>query len=140
MPGLRLVHDEHADCGPLAGVAACLRACASPLLVVLGVDLPHLPAEFLRALLAHSTPDCGAVVSIADYFEPLAAVYPRTILSLAQEQLAAGRLAMQEFIRSGLGRSLMRCVDLPVKAEWFTNWNAPEDIIPAPASGLAGEF
>jgi len=122
------VHDEMENSGPLAGVAACLRACQTPRLLVLGVDLPHMPAEFLHALLADISPNCGAVVKVADHFEPLAAVYPRAMLPLAEEHLSAGRLAMQDFIRRGVELEQMRCADLPVEAQWFANWNSPKDV------------
>lgn len=129
MPMLRLVHDEHEDSGPLGGVASCLRACDAPLLAVLGIDLPLLPAEFLRELLTGSTEKCGAVISLeGEYFEPLAAVYPRAMLALAEEQLAAGRLAMQEFIRRGIEAGLMRAASVVTAAEWFTNVNVPSDL------------
>jgi len=131
--GVTRVHDEQKDCGPLAGVANCLRACEAQRLVVLGVDMPHLPEEFLRSLLAHSARESGAVVMKDGYFEPLAAVYPRAVLALAEQQLAAGRLAMQDFIRRGMECGMMRCVDLAVEPEWFVNWNAPGD-----AGGAAG--
>ncbi len=127
------VADAWPDCGPLGGVASCLRVCDSPLLVVLGIDLPLLPVAFLKRLLAECTDGCGAVISLGgDYFEPLAAVYPRVMLPLAEEQIAAGRLAMQEFIRRGVELSLMRCVNVAAEAQWFTNVNAPGDL---PAAG-----
>ena len=131
------VHDEWENSGPLGGVASCLHACEAPRLVVLGVDLPHLPAEFLRTLLAQSTDECGAAVRVADYYEPLAAVYPRAMLALAEEQLSAGRLAMQDFIRRGVERGLMRCMDLPSPRAWFSNWNTPEDVSPDAPAGDA---
>jgi molybdopterin-guanine dinucleotide biosynthesis protein A len=128
MPALQIIPDAHQDCGPLGGVAACLRSCNAPNLVVLGVDLPHLPAEFLKELLTQSSAHCGAVVRVANYFEPLAAVYPRAMLPLAEAQLAAGQLAMQDFIRRGMECGLMQGADIPVRAEWFTNWNSPQDL------------
>jgi molybdopterin-guanine dinucleotide biosynthesis protein A len=131
LPEIMPVYDDVAGCGPLGGVAACLGACETSRLLVLGVDLPHLPAEFMHSLLAYATNDCGAVVSLADYFEPLAAVYSRAMLPLAEEQLAGGRLAMQDFIRRGVEQGMMCCAELPVKAEWFANWNSPQDIASA---------
>lgn len=128
------VPDAWPDCGPLGGVASCLRACDAPLLLVLGIDLPLLPAEFLRDLLTEVTASRGAVVRVREFFEPLAAVYPLALLPLAGELLAAGRLAMQDFIRTGIARGALRCVDLPVEARWFTNWNSPGDT-PAAADG-----
>jgi molybdopterin-guanine dinucleotide biosynthesis protein A len=122
------VHDEQENSGPLAGIAACLRACAVPRLLVLGIDLPLLPVEFLHTLANESTADCGAIAQSAEWYEPLAAVYPRALLPLAEEHLAAGRLSLQDFIRSGTVQGLMRCVPLPVEASWFTNWNGPGDL------------
>ncbi len=127
------VADAWPDSGPLGGVASCLRVCDSPLLVVLGIDLPLLPVPFLKLLINECTDRCGAVISLGgDYFEPLAAVYPRAMLALAEEQIAVGRLAMQAFIRRGVELSLMRCVKLAADARWFTNVNAPRDL---PAAG-----
>ena len=126
MENVRRIHDEWPDCGPLGGVASCLRACPAPLLTVLGVDLPHLPAQLLRTRIAASRPGCGAVVKHGDYFEPLAAVYPVTLLPLAEQMLREGRLAMQEFIRRGMAADMMQELPAPPEAaQWFTNWNTP---------------
>ena len=130
-PGILPVHDEWPECGPLGGVASCLRAVDAPLLAVLGIDLPLLPSEFLRSLLSECHEHCGTVIAQSDgYFEPLAAVYPRVMLLMAEEQLAAGRLAMQEFIRRGVARGMMRVASAASEAAWFTNMNAPADVPP----------
>ena len=122
------VHDGHENCGPLGGIAACLQACDAPQLVVLGIDLPRLPVEFLQSLTNESTPACGAVIQLEEWFEPLAAVYPRELLPLANEHLTAGKLSLQDFIRRGMEPGLMRCVPMKVEPSWFTNWNSPGDI------------
>lgn len=122
------VYDEQEGCGPLAGITSCLRVCTAPLLIVLGIDLPLLPVEFLRSLTIESMPACGAVVQLEEWFEPLAAVYSRGMLPMAEEHLAAGRLSLQDLIRSGIEHGLMRKVCLPVEASWFTNWNSPGDL------------
>jgi len=130
-PDIWPVQDEWPDCGPLGGVGSCLRACDAPLLAVLGIDLPLLPPEFLRSLLSECLDGCGAVVSLDDgYFEPLAAIYPRAMEALAEEQIASGQLAMQEFIRRGVERGMMRVVSVALEAVWFTNVNAPADVPP----------
>jgi molybdenum cofactor guanylyltransferase len=123
------VEDKWPDAGPLGGVGSCLSACTAPLLVVLGIDLPLMPREFLQHLIHESTPECGAVVvsSGGEYYEPLAAVYPRAMSVLAEEQIAAGRLSMQGFIRLGVEAGLLRVPALPLEREWFTNVNTPED-------------
>lgn len=128
-PDVVQVRDEWPDCGPLGGVASSLRASDAPLLAVLGIDLPLLPPQFFSDLLTECTAQRGAVISLeGDYFEPLAAVYPLTMLALAEEQIASGRLAMQGFIRRGMERGLMRCVHAAAEAQWFANLNTPGDL------------
>ncbi len=63
LPDVFPVSDEWPDSGPLGGVASCLRVCDAPLLVVLGIDLPLLPAQLLVDLLTACTGQCGAVIS-----------------------------------------------------------------------------
>jgi len=132
-PDVRPVDDQWPDAGPLGGVGSCLQVCSAPLLVVLGIDLPLLPATFLRNLLNECTPGCGAVAmeSGGEYYEPLAAVYPRSMGALAEEQIAAGQLSMQAFIRRGIEAGLLRVPALTAEGGWFTNVNAPGDIRPS---------
>jgi molybdopterin-guanine dinucleotide biosynthesis protein A len=124
------VEDAWPGAGPLGGVGSCLRVCGAPLLVVLGIDLPLLPAGFLQRMLKECTPECGAVVmaSSGEYYEPLAAVYPQSMGAVAEEQILAGRFSMQAFIRRGVENGWMRVPALTVEREWFTNVNAPGDI------------
>lgn len=128
LPNAMQVYDALENCGPLGGLTACLEACRATHLIVLGVDLPLLPAAFLRSLAHGITPGCGAVVQLEEWFEPLAAVYPRELLPLADGHLTAGRLSLQDLIRRGIAEGLMRSVSTPVEALWFTNWNAPGDL------------
>lgn len=129
--GVNKVNDLAPGCGPLGGIAACLSVCEAPLLVVLGVDLPQLPAEYLTELLQASRPGCGAVVqrTAGDraYFEPLAAVYPASLAAAAAMRLQAGQLALQPFIAEAVAAGQMRVLPAPQDA-WFANLNAPEDL------------
>ncbi len=133
-PGIPLVEDFQPDAGPLGGVGSCLAVCPAPLLVVLGIDLPFLPARFLRNLLDACTPARGAVVRSEGgaYYEPLAAVYPVIMRDLARDHLAEGKLSMQALIRRGLTEGLLREVEIQVEPGWFTNVNAPDDLPPSP--------
>jgi len=132
-PGLpehiRVVTDTIRTAGPLAGVCACLRQAAAELVVVLAVDLPHMDAAYLKSLLCRCTPVRGVVPQLGDEFEPLAAVYPAMLRSLAADRLRQGRYAMQDFVHEAVRRELMEIV--PVGAEdaaKFTNLNSPQDL------------
>jgi molybdopterin-guanine dinucleotide biosynthesis protein A len=98
--------------------------------VVLGIDLPLLPVSFLQRLVDQCASGCGAVVmeDSGGYYEPLAAVYPKSMSSLAAEQIAAGRFSMQEFITRGVDGGLLRAPAMAIKKAWFTNVNTPEDL------------
>ncbi|MGI8602980.1 MAG: molybdenum cofactor guanylyltransferase [Verrucomicrobiales bacterium] len=128
-----IVPDAFRDCGPLGGVLSCLQKVeldgAGSRLVVLGVDLPLLPVEFLEDVLFASEPECGAVARQGDIFEPLAAVYPIEMLEIGRRLVRLGHTSMQNFIREGLEHAMMvemNARDYP--AEIFINLNTPDDL------------
>ena len=128
-PDLPWLADEFPGCGPLAGIAAALQVMQSPRLVVLAVDLPGMTADFLRGLL-QGNDSAGVVPQRADdFFEPLAAVYPKSAAGPAQERLHAGALALQPFVRTLIDDGL--AVSRPIaeaEAGLFANWNHPGDL------------
>ena len=146
--GVEILADEFPDCGPLGGIATALRRCTGDRLLVLAVDMPAMTADFLRTLLdqSHRTA-MGVVPSVADdvrrqaripaaatnakelHLEPLAAVYPRAALAVADECLRTGEWKLETFIRELEARGLATI--RPVKAgeaALFTNWNSPGDV------------
>jgi molybdenum cofactor guanylyltransferase len=130
LPGhIRVVSDAVENGGPLAGISACLNALQGDLLVVLAVDLPRMNAPFLESLLARCSLGYGVVGRQGDYFEPLAAIYPKELQVLAAEHLGQGRRAMQDLVREAVQRKLLQVIslgegDLPL----FKNLNAPDDL------------
>ena len=131
VPGhIEVVPDAIENSGPLAGISACLDRLQSDLLVILAVDLPRMNADFLRGLLAKCSPGCGAVARRGDFFEPLAAVYPKAIAMLAEEQLKAGRLAMQDLIRQAVKSGMLQVASLEDRDfSLFQNLNEPHDLL-----------
>ena len=122
------VTDESTSAGPLAGVAAALRRCVGPHLVVLALDLPGMTITFLRELLGQCGPEHGIVPRTRERFEPLAAVYPPGVASLALDCLQRGELSMQNFARRALAAGWLRERELaPNELELFTNLNTPAD-------------
>src|SRR6478736_8081526 len=68
----RVITDDFPASGPLAGIESALRACCSPLLLVLAVDMPHVNAALLHKLLALSRENCGVIPQVGKHLEPLA--------------------------------------------------------------------
>jgi len=146
--GVEILADELPDCGPLGGVAAALRRCTSERLLVLAVDMPAMTAEFLRSLLDESQrTSVGVVASVAAdvrrrarispsayddkhaHLEPLAAVYLRAALAIADQCLRAGERKLEAFVRALRAQGLVAI--RPVEADaiaLLANWNTPEDV------------
>ena len=125
-----IIPDAEPNSGPIGGVVAALQRCSAPLLLVIAIDLPNITTDYLRELVDSCATDIGAVPISGERFEPVAAVYPRRALPLAQSCLASRDLALQTFAA--------RCVDegLAVQKEitaeervLFLNMNTPEDLV-----------
>ena len=118
----RVIVDAQEDCGPLGALTSCLRATKLGRLLVVAVDIPEIPMQFL-AELAYA--GGGAVAVHEDGMpEPLAAVYPAEILPIAEAQLKSGQLAMRDLVTIGLMEGLLqerRISDSEVV--YFANWN-----------------
>jgi molybdopterin-guanine dinucleotide biosynthesis protein A len=135
-PPSMIVRDAVADIGPLGGLIACLESIQldgpDALLLVLGVDLPRMPAALLQDLVFSAEPGCGIIVHHAGRHEPLAAVYPPTLLDVARRRVRLGHHSLQGLVRDGLDRSLLEEVTLRSLGDWppevFANINTPADV------------
>jgi len=138
--GEAVVRDAALDGGPLAGIVAALtRMDATPArvragevaegcthLAVLAVDLPQMETAWFSTLLAEAAPGLGVVGKLGDFFEPLAALYPREILPLAPAALAKRELSLQRLLAVAVACGLMRGREISdAEAAWFENWNEP---------------
>ncbi len=127
-----VVPDRIKSVGPLGGLSACLDALQTDLLVLLAVDLPRMNLAFLEGLLAPCTQERGMVARHGDFFEPMAAVYPKRLHLLAAEYLAEGRHVMQDFIREAVQQEALATVQLEERDRaLFKNLNSPSDLTEA---------
>ncbi|CAN5572667.1 molybdenum cofactor guanylyltransferase [soil metagenome] len=111
-----VIPDAEPHCGPVPVVASALRRCATPLLLVLAVDLPQMTADYLRGLV-----DRGAVVPRG---QPLSAIYPREA-----ESLADSCRSMQQFASCCAAEGLVRLAEVaPDDEHLFFNLNTPVDL------------
>lgn len=141
-----VVPDNHPGCGPLAGVEAALSASGFDLNLFLPVDLPLLPAEFLRWMItrAKATDAVATIPLFGGRPQPLGAIYSRRLLRGIHEALAAGQYKMMTAISSAAG-ALDERIDAfnvesvaaalipeawpadPPLRDWFRNVNTPAD-------------
>ncbi|MBW4027307.1 MAG: molybdenum cofactor guanylyltransferase [Acidobacteria bacterium] len=133
-----IVEDLHSGAGPLGGIEAALSNVAEAALF-LPVDLPLLPPEFLRLLLARVglTGAAATIPTIAGQPQPLCAVYSRTLLPRISAALAQGDGKVMRVV-TGLRTDLFSVESVATAQEnfglpspphqWFTNVNSPDDL------------
>jgi molybdopterin-guanine dinucleotide biosynthesis protein A len=128
--GLLILEDPVPGLGPLAGLVAGLRRAEHDFLLVLGIDLPRMHTSFLRALVDESyVRNKGMIPRNSRWWEPLAAVYPRQILPLAEACLLHADRSLQRLVRLGTECGLLQSRELEAdEGELFRNVNAPEDL------------
>ena len=123
-----VLHDALPECGPLAGITAGIERASRPTLAVLAIDLPEMNAAWFRGLLERAAPSAGVVGRRGEFFEPLAAVYPREIMWLAWEALAKGEYALQRLIARAVKKGLLQERMIAAAEEsLFVNWNREGD-------------
>ena len=91
---LKIVIDSQYDEGPLRGLVDTLNATKAERMLLLAVDLPKMPINFLGELIYSG---CGTIpVHKNGMTEPLAAVYPKSLIKLAEKNLQDNEI-LEEF-------------------------------------------
>src|SRR5258708_21859743 len=84
--------------GPMSGIGAALSRTTSDHLLVVGIDLPFMSAEYLRKIFRRARPGCGAVPMIENRAEPLAAIYPRNADVEFRAALSGNNFSLQPLV------------------------------------------
>jgi molybdopterin-guanine dinucleotide biosynthesis protein A len=128
VPDAHRVQDTVTGAGPMAGLAAALAAASHPWVLVLAVDLPRLNLDFLYRLLAVGGGHTGVVPHGPRGHEPLAALYPRALLTEVEAALARKTFALHTLVEHAETLGLITRWELtPADAPLLANWNTPED-------------
>jgi len=89
--GLRIVEDEVPGLGPLGGILAGLRAASNEVCAVVACDIPDIDIPLLRSLAgAAAEAEIAVPVDPAERYEPLFAVYKRTVVPAVEALLRSG--------------------------------------------------
>ncbi|MBV8761182.1 MAG: molybdenum cofactor guanylyltransferase [Deltaproteobacteria bacterium] len=131
--GYRCVRDVLPDVGPLAGIAAGLRAMTTPWLLVVAGDMPHLSGAVLDlALDAASELDQAVAFRLHGLPEPLVCMLSRRAAPAVERRLqvrrnkVAGLLTEERLHVRWIEESAVRAVDPELGS--FCNVNEPEDL------------
>jgi molybdopterin-guanine dinucleotide biosynthesis protein A len=122
-PGCRAVEDAAPGQGPLAGILAGMKAAKNEVCAVLACDIPDIDVDFLKGLIskAHGF-DIVVPISSGGLFEPLFAVYRRSVIPEIEALVQAGDFS----ILTLFDRCRTRKVRLK-DSGWLRNLNTPED-------------
>ena len=87
----RVVRDEVEGLGPLGGILAGLRAARNEACLVVACDIPEIDVALLEALVRTT---CGSEITVpvgpSGLYEPLFALYKRTVIPTIEALLASG--------------------------------------------------
>jgi molybdenum cofactor guanylyltransferase len=128
------VEDIFRNCGPLGGIHAALRASATDLNLILAVDAPFVPTQFLSYMIdqAGKFSSVSAVIPrAAGGWQPLCAVYRRSFAESAENALRIGQnkidrlfdlLAIRvidedELVRAGFSVDIFQNLNTPKELE-----------------------
>ncbi|MDB6173267.1 MAG: molybdopterin-guanine dinucleotide biosynthesis protein MobA [Chthoniobacteraceae bacterium] len=125
-----LIHDTVLDLGPLGGIAAVLQKARFDFILVLAIDLPLITAQFLFRLIAASNRHGkGIVPRDEEWYQPLAAIYPRACLPLIEKHLLGPDRSMQYFVKAALHSGFVSEYPLAeAERSLFKNLNTVADL------------
>ncbi len=128
--GVCTVADPVDDGGPVVGLAAALRCCRAPTVVVVACDNPLASPAFLDALCAGLAGHDGVVPYVGGTLRPLQAAFKREALeSACLDSLADGERSVHEVL-ARLDLLVVRPSALPVDVadRSFTDVNTRETL------------
>jgi len=134
----RIVPDMSPGCGPLGGIVSAVAESRFEWNLFLPVDAPFVPVSCLKELLSVAmNSGTGAMARVEGRLQPLCGVYSKKMLTVLQQELAAGRWKVAQAIETA---GPVEVVDF-AEARWFVNLNTPEDFAEAEArlDELGGE-
>ena len=120
-----VIRDRLEGRGPLGGLEACLRRAVHDKVLVLGVDIPLVPAAELRQLMGQSAGNREPVtiLSHGGKEEPLIGVYEKSLADAMRKEVIRGRGSVFAFINH-TGYDVF-CSKAPEAC--FSNVNCEED-------------
>ena len=129
----QLVPDEDPGAGPLAAIAAGMRAAPADLYLVASCDIPLVTSELLQYLVDNAGDGDAVVPVVAAGREPLCAVYARRCLPAINRALNSGQRRVDSFYGDvqvrWVGETELAKFGSPERL--FFNVNTPDDLAQA---------
>jgi len=129
-PEYRIVDDYYKNCGPLAGIHTALKTASSDAVFIFACDMPNLNSGLIRNMsdyyISHKDTPKLLVPRHKEGYEPLHAIYHKTLLPLIEHQLSQQNNKISSFfslIETEFYNIQDNCIPI------FYNINTKEDLI-----------
>ena len=121
--GYRIIQDEVKGLGPLMGIYSCLLSSGNDLNFITACDIPDIRVDFISSMLELSAgADIVMPVNGIDDYEPLHAIYRKSIIPAARKLLKENKLKI-----SGLF-GMVETKFIPFDGTgWYHNLNYRDD-------------
>jgi molybdenum cofactor guanylyltransferase len=106
--GLRTIADRLAGKGPLSGLHAALFDSPCEWVLLLSCDLVGLKTEWVQTLVENIGHNVDAIAFAAQRWEPMPALYRRSLIGEVERRLADDELAMHRLLDAIAARRLPR--------------------------------
>jgi len=128
--GYRVIPDLHKDTGPIGGLYSALSGSKTRFNIALSADLPFVNRELLEYLLGKAEGyEAVAPVSEKGFYEPLCAVYDRSVLPVIDKCIGNREYKMQHFLDKVNLNKILISDSLPFYTPLlFTNINTASDL------------
>lgn len=127
--GFPIIEDEYRNIGPIGGIYSGLKHSNTEKNLIVSCDTPLLITSLFKQILFLSE---GYEIVVPQhnnsYYEPLAAFYSTTILSVLEESIIANDYKLINLYNKVKFKSVS-VDDLPGFAMQFKNLNTPEDLL-----------
>jgi len=110
--GLRTIGDWTPGLGPFGGLQAALSDSAEPWVLLAACDFPGIKGSWVEMLATADRRDAQAVAFRGDHWQPMPALYHRSVVPLIDEQARRRELSMQSLLNRA------RTVVIPLPRDW----------------------
>jgi molybdopterin-guanine dinucleotide biosynthesis protein A len=122
---LKVVQDIEKDKGPLLGIYSCLQQSENDINFITACDIPEMNIKLIKNMINLSVNfDIVMPVSGEEKYEPLYAVYRKTVLPKAQQILSSNGRRIIELLHG----SRVKRIDFSDQ-KWYQNINVKDDYL-----------
>ena len=104
---VEVVWDIYPEVGPLGGLHAGLKAVTTPYCLVLPVDIPQIPSDFLESMIKEHELQClhfkeknlPLLLECDGFLEPLIGIYPEKMVDFIEGKIKEQRLSVFRMLK-----------------------------------------